>query len=248
MPRARRRAPGARATGRASTSMTAQVLAAYGRTCWLRLPGCTVVATTKDHIIPHAQGGQDVLENYRPACRPCNSKRQNKNIGGMGARIIVVTGPPAAGKSTYVREHAGPADIVIDLDVLARALMANPPESTHVYPPHIRHVAIGARSAAINRATRLAERATVWIIHAIPKPEDLAEYRALRWQVLTIDPGRDVVTARAKAQRPPEMLAAVDRWYAQLAMLTAEAAGTPEPTDTPAVPVPAGTAAPSRSW
>lgn len=35
-------------------------------------------------------------------------------------RVMLVCGPPAAGKSTYVQAHAGPDDVVIDLDLIAR--------------------------------------------------------------------------------------------------------------------------------
>ena len=35
-------------------------------------------------------------------------------------RVKMVCGPPAAGKTTYVRKHAAPGDIVIDLDLIAR--------------------------------------------------------------------------------------------------------------------------------
>jgi 5-methylcytosine-specific restriction protein A len=35
-------------------------------------------------------------------------------------RVILICGPPAAGKSTYVRARAGRDDIVIDLDMIAR--------------------------------------------------------------------------------------------------------------------------------
>ncbi len=36
--------------------------------------------------------------------------------------LIIVCGPPAAGKSTYVAERRGPDDLVIDLDQIAAAL------------------------------------------------------------------------------------------------------------------------------
>jgi len=35
-------------------------------------------------------------------------------------RVRLICGPPAAGKTTYVRAHAAPDDIVIDLDEIAR--------------------------------------------------------------------------------------------------------------------------------
>lgn len=36
-------------------------------------------------------------------------------------RVILVCGPPASGKSTYVRVHAKTGDTVIDLDVIAQS-------------------------------------------------------------------------------------------------------------------------------
>lgn len=197
--------------GRAQQALTAAVLAHYGNKCWLRLPGCTGIATTKDHVIPYAQGGDDSLENFRPACRSCNSKRQDRT---MGPSVRVVTGPPGAGKSTYVQEHAHPMDIVIDLDRIARAIMPGDAPS-HGHPGHVRHVAIGMRSAAIQRATRLSEQVGVWIIHSIPKPDQLAEYARMRWEVITIDPGAETVRARVASERPRDMDAVVDRWYDQ---------------------------------
>jgi hypothetical protein len=199
--------------------MTQLVLETYGTQCWLKLPGCIGVATTKDHVTPHAHGGEDTLENYRPACRPCNSKRQDRVRTGYGASVVVVCGPPAAGKSTYVAEHAKHGDVTIDLDRLARAVMATEPDATHEYPDHVRHVAIAARKSAIRTATRLRERVTVWLIHALPTPEDLAEYRGMGWQLVTIDPGREVVEQRARTMRPEAMMRHVDSWYAQLSTL-----------------------------
>jgi hypothetical protein len=194
--------------------MTQLVLDTYGRECWLKLKGCTGVATTKDHVVPYSHGGDDSLENFRPACRSCNSKRQNMAVQGYGASVVVVIGPPAAGKTTYVREHARPEDIVIDLDEIARALMPAPPEQTHTYPAHTRHVAIKARGAAIAAARRLRERVTVWIIQAVPRPDDLADYRRLGYQVITIDPGRAIVEDRARRLRPEFMRPHVARYYA----------------------------------
>ncbi|GAA1790866.1 HNH endonuclease [Leucobacter iarius] len=200
--------------GRAQSGLTRLVLETYGTRCHLRMPGCLGVATTKDHLIPWSHGGTDTLENLRPACKRCNSKRQNRVLSGYGAIIKVVTGPPAAGKTTYIAEHAKPEDIVIDLDAITRSLMPAPPATTHVYPEHVRHVAIGARKAAIDRATRIAYRCTVWIIHSIPPPNVLAEYRALRYQIITIDPGREVVEQRARTMRPRYVWPTVAKWYA----------------------------------
>lgn len=51
------------------------VIARDGGRCQLRLPGCTVVATSADHIVPRSRGGTNDLTNLRAACRHCNSAR-----------------------------------------------------------------------------------------------------------------------------------------------------------------------------
>ena len=54
----------------------AQVIARDGGVCRLRLPGCTIQATTADHIIPWLQGGGWYdLSNLRAACDHCNKVR-----------------------------------------------------------------------------------------------------------------------------------------------------------------------------
>ena len=194
--------------GRASAELTRQCLEYYGRECWLQLPGCTRVATTKDHVIPYAAGGTDALDNLRPACQPCNSKRQDRKHGAL---VRIITGPPAAGKTTYVQEHAYPGDVVIDLDALAQALM--PPGTTSQPPQHIRHVAIGARKAAIARATRLKENVGIWIIHSLPTPDQLQEYKQMGWQVITIDPGEQVIRQRIADAHNGTAHGIADRWY-----------------------------------
>lgn len=241
-----------RRSGRSSTELTRLVLEEYGNLCYLRMPGCTRVATTKDHIIPYSLGGDDSLENFQPACRNCNSKRGNRIMGGSGgATVKVVIGPPAGGKTTLIAERATMHDVVIDLDAIARALMPIQLERTHTYPVHVRHVAIGARKAAIERATRLRERVTVWIIHSIPTPDEIANYRSLHWEVITCDPGRATVVERCRRLRPEYVMPSVDRWYAYTAGM---ASTTPTPAYdqataalNPAGPAPA-IAAPSREW
>ena len=224
-----------RQSGRAGVALTRLVIETYGGVCWLNLPGCTKVATTKDHVIPFSHGGDDSIENLRPACKPCNSKRRNLAVSGMGGVTIkVVIGPPAAGKTTYIETNAKPIDVTIDLDAIARSLMPIAPPASHVYPPHVRHIAIGARKAAIERAARLTERVTVWIIHAIPTPDQLAEYRGMRYEIITVDPGRDVVESRARIERPAFMHKQIARWYAQAEALE-------RASQAPAGPAPKGT-------
>lgn len=47
--------------------------------------------------------------------------------------LYLVTGPPAAGKSTWVRKHATHGDITIDYDALATVLTPQAPSPTTTY-------------------------------------------------------------------------------------------------------------------
>lgn len=201
-------------SGRASTALTRTVLEHYGAMCWLQLPGCTRLATTKDHVTPVAQGGDDSLDNLRPACATCNSKRRDLSISGTGGiNVTIITGPPAAGKTTYALEHAKRDDVLIDLDRLAAALMPITDDAAHDYPQHIRNIAIGARKAAMDRALRTRHRCNVWIIHAVPTIPQLQQYARLRYRIHTIDPGRAITEQRAAKQRPGHAHNGIALWY-----------------------------------
>ncbi|QRP60582.1 AAA family ATPase [Corynebacterium minutissimum] len=124
--------------------------------------------------------------------------------------LIVITGPPAAGKTTYVAEHAKPGDIRIDLDHFANTL-AGEDMGNHEHAAHILTVAKAARQAAIDAAIK--QDATVWLIHTKPTPKQLGNYRDLGATIHEINPGKDVVMKRCKQERPKGSLIAAAKWY-----------------------------------
>lgn len=126
--------------------------------------------------------------------------------------LYVITGPPAAGKTTWVAEHATHGDVTIDLDSLAAALTPIDTDS-HVYPKHVRSIAIAARRAAIEAA--LLHRLTdVYLIHTSPTDREMRRYERLRAEIVCIDPGRDVVLERCATMRPAQSLSVAREWYA----------------------------------
>lgn len=125
--------------------------------------------------------------------------------------LTVVTGPPAAGKSTYVQTHARPGDIVIDYDLLAAAL--SPRGDTHNHPKVLAKVAYRARAVAIDEALRHVDDLNVWLIHTDPTPETLARYAQHGARMVTVDPGYDVVMDRITRERPHSARAVATRWY-----------------------------------
>ena len=99
-------------------------------------------ATEVDHIRPKAKGGTDDAENLQSLCNPCHYAKTRADtrrgvavgIDGWpagperhgysipdGVRpsaipVMLITGPPASGKSHYIRQHAQPGDTIIDFD------------------------------------------------------------------------------------------------------------------------------------
>lgn len=195
--------------------LKARVWAAYGRDCWLRMPGCAGYADTVDHVVPVNIGGRNTLDNLRPACGSCNRKRWDRVISGMGAVIHMVVGAPASGKTTYVADHARPGDITLDFDALARCLGAT---ASHDFDPWVNRVAAGAWNGAYRAAARLGVPVEVWCIktdwYDSHGRDILDEWLALRYDVIVCDPGLETCIWRLEAQHRSEAAKQKARdWY-----------------------------------
>ncbi|MFE9309507.1 hypothetical protein ACFYM5_17680 [Streptomyces sp. NPDC006706] len=126
--------------------------------------------------------------------------------------LYVVTGPPAAGKTSWIESRAKPSDIVIDLDRITRAL-AGPGAPNWNQDPTLLRVAHKARYAAMFEAFEHRDKVDVYLIHTMPTSKWLARYRRMDAQIIAVDPGRSIVMARIEAMRDPEMRRVATRWY-----------------------------------
>jgi len=125
--------------------------------------------------------------------------------------LTVVMGAPCSGKSTYVREHAMPGDIVIDFDVLAQALGSPVP---HDHNEEIRMVTIDMRRTAIASAIQAHLRGhTVWVVDINPELR-MAAYRRAGARFVTMSADRDELHRRADAERPSRWHALIDEHLA----------------------------------
>lgn len=113
--------------------------------------GCARRSTDADHIesVADRPDLRLVWSNLRPFCHQHHASRTARDQGfarrgvehvADAARasrhpewlkpsrvpLTILCGPPGSGKSTYVRQHAGPRDMVLDIDVIAAALSGLP--------------------------------------------------------------------------------------------------------------------------
>jgi hypothetical protein len=181
--------------------------------CQIRGAGCTVHATEVDHIVPISKGGSWYdPTNLRGSCVTCNNKRvdRKRTEGWRTARtrIVLVVGPPGAGKTTWVNENKGEHDLVVDYDSLAAAL-GSPVDHNHSDSIHTATMA--ARNAVLTSLRKGAVNiGRAWIISSNPRAEDIFPFHT----VVTVDPGREVVEARVRnGLRPEHFLTLVANWY-----------------------------------
>ena len=125
--------------------------------------------------------------------------------------IHVVTGPPCAGKSTYVQEHRADKDVVVDCDLIAQAL-----GSTEI------HGSQGAiRTCALSARDRVAELCVErdfdsWVVRTELDADEREMFRLAGAEFVELDPGEDECVARAEAEGcPDDYIEAIHAWYAK---------------------------------
>jgi hypothetical protein len=126
--------------------------------------------------------------------------------------LTVVIGPPASGKSTWVKERARVGDVVIDFDRLACALTADGADG-HNHAGSVLKVAFATWRAAVDAALQASAHQKVYLIHSLPAEDVLKKYAGWGAEIVTVDPGREVVESRCRKLRPARSFDAVARWY-----------------------------------
>jgi predicted kinase len=123
--------------------------------------------------------------------------------------LIVVAGPPAAGKSTYVETNRDFRDVVIDLDRLQEAFGSR---GTHGHHKNFLEFAEVAAEAAIQKAREKCQTGRVWIIKSGATIED--RYSLPAQAVIMIETPAAECTIRANnAGRPAEWRTLIREWW-----------------------------------
>lgn len=150
----------------------------------------------------------EIISRFDPCIE--SSAGEDLEVPQGQAALNVIIGPPAAGKSTFVREHAQSGDVILDYDLLANVLAGELAEN-HSHTKQIKAVAKAARLAALDAAMK--QDVTVWLIHSNPAASTIVRYESMGATIHTVDPGKDVVMKRVKQLRPRELLPVAAAWY-----------------------------------
>lgn len=194
--------------------------------------GRKTASAVVNHVIPHKMDLRLFWNrrNWEALCGPCHNgatQSEEKRQGGRwgfsiphgvkpsGIPVSIVCGPPAAGKSTYVRANAGPVDTVIDFDVIRKAVGGDKWDLR----PEINDRAFMARDQII-RSLHEKRAGRAWLIVMAPTKAERAAWRDALGNVteVMIAPPKEVCFAqmrldpdrRASAQR---QRIAIDRWF-----------------------------------
>lgn len=130
--------------------------------------------------------------------------------------LTVVTGAPCSGKSTFVREHAKPGDLVVDFDALARALGS---PVAHEHSPWACQVAATAWAEVVRLVMRRHDGERCWVVDSLPTPQRRWDYGLAGAELVTMrvaDPA--VLHQRADADgRPASTHGLIDSYLAAVA-------------------------------
>lgn len=179
-----------------------------------------------DHITPKAEGGSDLLDNLQTLCATCHQRKTNAEtiheewsslhpewVRKPAIPVTLVCGPPASGKSSYVREHAAKSDAIIDLDSIASAIAKT---TEHAWPLHIIDQALRERNRQLDMLSQpLNGCKHAWFIVCEPDGANRRWWAdRIKADVVVLETSAHVCEARISAdkERSRQAGAANDWW------------------------------------
>ena len=132
--------------------------------------------------------------------------------------VTMVCGPPNGGKHPYVSQHAGPRDVVIDLDQITPELSGLPVGEAGIeWLPK----ALAERNRRLRALASDSTHARAWFFVNAPVPAERAQWaRMLGAEVVLLVPPLDECIRRIHAEPYREgyterMIVAAQDWWAQ---------------------------------
>lgn len=126
--------------------------------------------------------------------------------------VTLVCGPPAAGKSTYVRDHAAPYDLLWDYDAISRAIQVDGDGRSVNTRPFV----VVIRDAFMRKLKDMVDDGTLqtdaWVVWSLPRPgKRSAAAKALNANVVVLEREVEECVENAKKDRSTEEVIAVER-------------------------------------
>lgn len=147
------------------------------------------------------------------------------NVRASAVPLVILCGPPAAGKSTYVRERAVIGDTIVDLDDIIAELYPNTPRTREW---NLRRNGLLTRNVRLASLSSTYTSGHAWFCTGAPKPED-----RMRWATMlkgTVHVlATPLPTCIARIQADPsrrvgaaEQIKAAQQWWTDYAPATCD--------------------------
>ena len=109
-------------------------------------------------------------DNIEVLCQRCHNIEHERTFGSKKRQVFLVYGPPLSGKTTYVLQHAGSEDLIVDLDRIAKAIGNS---SLYERSDGIKAAVFLVRDTLYDHVrTRGGKWPTAWIIGGFPRKDD----------------------------------------------------------------------------
>lgn len=117
--------------------------------------------------------------------REYEERRMPTDLKPSAIPLTILCGPPGSGKSTYLRQHAGPHDIIIDLDAIMQRISGMPEHHTS---PRWLKPALDERNKQLRALNTDTTHAKAWFIVSAPNPSERKTWaRRLGGTIVTLD-------------------------------------------------------------
>ncbi|HYN37221.1 MAG TPA: AAA family ATPase [Actinomycetota bacterium] len=138
----------------------------------------------------------------REVAAPLGNPRSDRKLSALFIEVVLVAGPPCSGKSTYVRDHARPGDLVLDWDRLNEAVSLEPngdPRNRSL--SWYANTLFDAALAKLENDPEKIEKA--WVVSCAPTPESRRKFEhRFNATVVVMETTKAECQKRLPADRP----------------------------------------------